>query len=243
MKLSEEDILLIEKYFEGTFSDEESALFREKLIASESFAEQVKLQETMLTVIKIEEDSDLREQLKNKAKSFQIPLPKKQFNWYPGVAAALLIILSVTFFFPSYESLYKNSFNPLLSQPITRGKVISDRDYKCAMEAYSVGNYEEANNFFNKVADPDLRYEANLYKGNCQLELGNTEKAIAELTEAKKSGSEWVLENANWYLALAFIKMHDKSNAIEILENIEQKRGPYKNKATDLLKQLKWSFY
>ena len=243
MKLSEKDLLLIEKYIGGTANDEESRLFHEKQITSKVFAEQAELQETMVAAIKQQEDSVFKKKLKVRAQQFQIPARKKLSGWIPRVAAALLLIIMLIFILPSSDSIFEDNFKPLLEQPITRGESAENSYYEDAMKTYSIGNYQQAYDEFDKISAPELIDEASLYKGNCLLALGDAKKAIGQFSKAKKSNNQWIAQNADWYMALALIKVHDKSKAIELLEFISKTDSPYKHRAKKLREKLDWRVF
>ncbi len=68
---------------------------------------------------------------------------------------------------------------------------------------------------------------------------GNTNEAIKVLNKIRTAGERHPhYEGACWYLALFYIKMHKKSKAIEVLQQIVKDRGYYGEKASEVLKQL-----
>jgi tetratricopeptide (TPR) repeat protein len=101
----------------------------------------------------------------------------------------------------------------------------SQKVKKSALSAYWKGDYNSAIvllegylNDYNEIASKD--YQAILVLGVSQLAENKTEKALANLSLAGKSTNPAYKQEAEWYYALALIKMEADAKAITILKQV-----------------------
>jgi hypothetical protein len=85
-----------------------------------------------------------------------------------------------------------------------------------------------------------LTFYTSYYKGLSYLTLGNTQKAILELKNAKSSDLYWQ-SKARWYLALAYFRANQRPKAVALLQRVagDENAKEYKNKAQHLFNQVK----
>ena len=72
-------------------------------------------------------------------------------------------------------------------------------------------------------------------QATCLLKLNRTDEAIKLLAEEYKNSQDG---EAGWYLALAYIKKHDKASAIRILKDVENMGIGISDKAKKLRIEL-----
>ena len=160
---------------------------------------------------------------------------------YLAVAATIAVVAGLTAYLTrpgAGEALFQEYFEPYPStQPIVRGAdmngrspalvLYESRDYKGAIVAFEDGLKAEPN-------DAALRF----YAGLCQLALGRSEDAIANLEQTRRLGVHELEAPAEWYLALAHLRSHNVGEARSRLNRILEGRGFYSNKARALLGEL-----
>jgi tetratricopeptide (TPR) repeat protein len=108
-----------------------------------------------------------------------------------------------------------------------------------AMELYEQKDFPRAELYLDSYlkANPEDA-DAVLYLGAAALENANLPKAI-ELLETARINNADKYEDATWYLALAYIKQGDLSNARAVLQDLTKlEDGFYYQKANDLLADL-----
>jgi len=110
----------------------------------------------------------------------------------------------------------------------TAMKKYEDKDYGGA-----VNSYEEI-----LVKDPD-NYDALFYSGVSYLSLDKPGKAIVSLNKVLKIKDGKYYEAAQWYKALALIKLNDDKEAKKLLQDIISNGKTYKSQANDTFNQLK----
>lgn len=161
-------------------------------------------------------------------------------------AAALLLLLLIAL--PLYQRLNKPeityaSAESLFTEYYTPPALPAVRDAVTSTwrTAYEQKKYPEAIAALEKLlADPNYprQSEANLFLGLSYLNTGNTTAAIAAFQEV--SPASVVIEDAQWYQALAYLKAGDANAAENVLHTIiATPSHPYLNPATDIIKRLK----
>lgn len=106
-----------------------------------------------------------------------------------------------------------------------------------ALEYYIKKDYFTTLKVFNNIHTIDKNYL--IYKAICLIETNNISDAITLLNELVADGeSTEYYQDANWYLAIAYLKNHEKNEALKILHYIEQDENAYSIKAKELIKEL-----
>lgn len=245
MALTENDIVLIEKHYEGALTNEEKGILIKKEKLFPDFAEEVDLQKTMIAAIRLEDKRLLKEELKKEAQKIILPaVNRKNIKWYYGIAATLLLLIASVFaLLPSKSSLFNANYIPFPESPVTRSENADMGNYTLAMQQYSMGDYEQALATFLMINNNELQDEISLYIGNCYLSMRQVPKAIDYLKIAVNSNNEQIKMQGQWYLGLAYIGIGSKQQAVEQLKLVAKDGNPYTEKATTLLKKLDLVFY
>ena len=106
-----------------------------------------------------------------------------------------------------------------------------------ALEYYIKKDYFTTLKVFNDIHTVDKNYL--IYKAICLIETNNISDAITLLNELVADGeSTEYYQDANWYLAIANLKNHEKNEALKILQEIEQYNSAYSIKAKKLIHEL-----
>lgn len=161
-----------------------------------------------------------------------------------SVAAALMgvIFLVRSILLPvEPENLYSKYYEPVsLVSDITRGTGgITGTALNIGIENYRNGEYESASAVFADLMDaekpsPDIQF----YQGVTQMALGNFSDAI-NLLDLVVANSGSFSKEAEWYLALSYLKTGNTFEAIRHFGTLANEPGYYKERSEKILRRLK----
>jgi len=239
----DKDVLLY-NYFSNQLSNEQQLAFDELLKTDTDFKSQFEFEKNLKSAIKNKENKGLKAKLISfesdiKEKSTTSNAKRGFKNW--SIAASVLLFIGLGWIGynsmgANYSDLYDTNFQeyPNTVFAITRSDV-NESFERDAFVAYESANYQEAIDYFEKIQSPEEYLT--FYKAQCYLGVGNTTKAIALFKKVEQEEIEFSAE-ANWYLALTYLKEKDKSHAVEVLKQHVVKYDYNKEKAIDLLRKL-----
>lgn len=257
----QEDIVhLVRQYLRGQLTQEERAAFEQQLTQDQEFAAIAVEAASTLLAIERQGDRELEANLTEYAReilaaqapdlraTFSSPEKERRIALYSRLArlAAVLIgILAIAL--PLWllnrpdsplttpEELYATNFT-VPAVPQTR----SSEEAEAWRRAYAKGDYTSAaRQLEDLLEDPagPARSETLLYLGICRLDIGKPEAAIAALSQVSPESYDW--ETAQWYTALALLKLDKQKELRQLLQDITgQTNHPYAAKAKQLLEQL-----
>ena len=234
----------IEEYLNHQLSKEEREQFDEKLKSDKDFASEVEehamlfnsfdemqARELLLRFGNIEQELE-----GGKEKQFGFPVYLK---W--AAAVTVLAVLSLVVYLntnKSNDDLFIAYYKPYpnVESPVSRSEAVGDAVWRL----YENGDYNAAYQQFEQaliIDNQDLASQ--FYLGICALELNRptiAEDAFATVT----SGNEGAyFEQAQWYLALTYLKVGKQDAAIQGLEEIITANSGYYKNARILLEELK----
>lgn len=231
---------LLEKYFEGKLSDEEREIFESKMKNDPAFAKEVEQEKDLRIAL------DLMARIRNKEivrtiaqKSKPV---KRRIRTY-RIAASLAILISFGIGYAALDASFSDKalanrfFEKYDKAVTTKSSNTVENQLDDAIKLYQSSDYSGAYGAFTALPDTlSTHWIVQLYIGNCELELGQEEKATTTFSEIIRE-SEQYQETARWYLAIAFLKLNDENNARRILNQIEEGQYNYSN-AQKLLNKL-----
>ena len=168
------------------------------------------------------------------------------FKRIQRLAAVLLLFLIPAYFIfkaPTTDKLFVANFEAPRSTYFqqTRGSVDKGVDValKSAFQSYEMGDYDKAKVAIAELSKthadkPDLLF----YQGLAALGAGDAREAIDLFTDCLDIEYQNVQTKAPWYLALSYLKLGDKSQAIKWLEKSIQVDDRHRNSAETLLEDL-----
>lgn len=168
------------------------------------------------------------------------------FAWVSGTAAMLLMVAAGSYFWfqaqRSDEQLYANYYerydNLLTSTERSEAEPVPTPE-EIAMQVYDRGDYAQAAQLLQELLNENPENPAwQLYLGICYLETDQTGRAIAEFQRVAKQREHLFIEQANWYLSLAYLKARQRENAVQTLQEIQNSDSSYREKAVKLLREL-----
>lgn len=244
---AENDIALVEKYFDEELSAAEMQHFTERMKSDESFKTLVEQEKTLISAIRFQGMTDDLQYLKNLESTLDtskiVPLhaPSSR-KWYFAAAAAvaLIVVLAKVFITPSpsSEELFQAYYKPYpnLFEPTVRGEVKVTKRTE-AFQAYEQGEYQKAAAMFSTLLKEKEEPGVLLLLGNCNLILGNVEEAKQNFTTLNSDFDELDIQ-AKWFLGLCYLKSGDVEKARTMLTELGQTEISYADKAKELLEKL-----
>ena len=231
-------------YYQSKLADVEKETFERRLHDDPGFAQaydQYLMQRAAIAM-------EARDQLRARATELHVTHNKfrqiKLRRYLSAAAIGLLVIAASVWMLqpnaqPDAPALFAEYYDPPVpSTPRDGGS--GQLDWYNALEHYRDGTYAEAAVMMRALlADENFDYQsrAQLYIGICALEAGDYQQAIDDL-EAVSSNSQFYSE-AQWYLALTFLRAEKKDEAMLRLRQIRD-TGRFKSKeANEILAKLR----
>jgi hypothetical protein len=234
----------IEEYLNHQLSEEEREQFDEKLKSDKDFASEV--EEHALLVNSFDEMQarelllkfgNIEQELEG-GKEMQFGFPV-YLKW--AAAVAVLAVLSLIVYLNTNNSnkdLFLAYYTPYpnVESPVSRSEVGGE----AVWQLYENGNYNEAYRQFEQaiiINSQDLASQ--FYFGICALEINKLTAAEEAFATVASDKAGTYFEQAQWYLALTYLKAGKQDAAIQGLEKITTSNSGYSNKARALLGELK----
>jgi tetratricopeptide (TPR) repeat protein len=245
----EKDIDLIEKYHKGVLSDHERRQVTERMAGDPVFATMVEDYTDIFSGIR----SAGKEKFKATVAEWETEIKREEqqnkdagfFSKYWQLAAVLLIVALVAVYFlvpgkETPEALYASYFVPY--EDVLSVRDNSETWLTEAMHFYNQKEYSAAADRFRRYiifssTDPKELSTETFYWGISLLESGKPDEAVAILGSVIYH--EGLLkEQAEWYRALAYLKMGDIESCRNQLMEINRDGNDYQMKAAELLGKL-----
>jgi tetratricopeptide (TPR) repeat protein len=235
----------IDNYLTGNVSEPERTAFEQRLQTDESLRavveEQTLLREGIARASRKEILQSLRE-LEASLPAAEAPaIPLWRNAWLQVAAGVSLLTVCAYLLWPTAQepaTLFADYFEPYpnVIMPTVRGAVENDSTVKAqAFRAYDRQEYTKAIELFETLNLQDAT--ALLYLGNSYLASGQPEKALP-LLEKVLNNYDVFHEQAEWYIAISYLKLEERDKAKEALRKVVVREGSYKSKAQLILEKL-----
>lgn len=246
----EEKSLLIDKYLNNELKGLELIEFEQSLETDPLLAKEVQLQSKMYTFLANKPNKQKQiAQIKSLSRDFfqkevenqqdnlkKIePTYKKKWFLLSSAAAVLLLVVSI-FYFSDNNNIYDKYANHKFISFVVKGDNTNFLSQE-AVTAFNSKDYKAAlpllKQLLLKQEDPKIK----LALGICLLETNKTEDAITFFSDL---GSENIAfkNEANWYLALSYLKQKDNQQTKFYLNRIVDENSYYFKDAQKLIKEL-----
>lgn len=248
----------IERYLFHRMDEEEERNFIARINSDDSLKEDVELTAMIIgATAKAGRQQDLSEiELLRRTSVDEIgkltkgrkskPVLKTTY-WLAASAAVILLAFIINHFYKvddGNEQLFAAYYVPYHDDAgIHRGgSAMGDEDTAVLMEAvalYADGKYAAALEMFDKISH-HFTDDVAVYKAICLLETGKTGQSIRLLRESlERNGEGWgYWQDAQWYLALSYIKAGQIKDARIILGQIVAEERVYADQAKEILTRL-----
>jgi tetratricopeptide (TPR) repeat protein len=242
--MRQEHLDIVDRYLEGSLSEQERTAFEERLLQDEKLQQQVDDMKLIRAgIIHASRKAALQnlKTLENTLPLVEVKVIRFWTNTWLQAAAALLIGLLAYTFWPSSvneQELFATHFEvyPNIIMPTVRGVVENDSTVKAqAFRAYDQQDYVLAIQLFEKLSVQDEAVL--LYLGNSYLASGQPEKALL-LFERVLNNYDVFDEQAEWYVAVTYLKLEEREKAREALQKVVARESSYKAKALLILEKL-----
>ncbi len=250
--------ILIEDYLRGNLSEDDKRLFEDRLKTDPDFAEEFELTKRLENAIVNDEIDNFREKLKSIHKDLypepenEISDTKKLFNTalkYWKIAAIIFIVLiplTVIMYImindsrSNSEIFYKNYKRyPAFCKNRSTIEYVNDSIFHECMNFYQGGDFTGAVGCLKDIVENDEKNIcASFFLGISYIEITNYNRAINSFEYVVKSKDTLYSQQAEWYLALCFIKIGKTNDARSVLQKIINNDGFYLDKAVKLLNEI-----
>lgn len=217
--ITQEELELMERFWQGKFVDNKEERQLRERYATDSLWRN-KADEARLLVVGIREAA-----LEDKLPGFhrQVAAPVRKTNWLRmGVAACIVGIttLGVLFFFSKSpgERLFSQFYKPDPGLPTLMG-VSDSYEFENAMVSYKTGDYQKALYGWQGLRKSNPGNDTLAYFiGSAYLAQGRTDSALTNLNDVIAVPQSVFRSDAAWYLALAWLKQGNKTEAVKALQ-------------------------
>ncbi len=252
---------IIEKYLDGTLSDEEKKEFTEYLEKDSEFRELLQLHKETNAAIGDDAFFGFKEKVnrayhKYTSETYNISTEELEIKLHKGfislhrkiislAAGFLLITASVLIWYLFYysgtsgEKLFADFYKLYDPDIIYRSVEKSTDTWQDALLLYKKHQWLRADSVFSIILSTDSTDTAALfYSGITDIELNRITSAINKLQKVVDIGDNGYITHARWNLALLYCKINEKDNARKMLQPLVSQKNYYSERARSLLRRL-----
>lgn len=236
----------IESYIAGEMSPSEETWFKKELEGNESLQKEVRLRKQTDAILRKNDIVSLRSKLSSIERMRQEkPVSANKFKTprfrYAAVITGLVVIGSLYLMSvrkESPEKIFSDNYKaPDISETTRSGS--NETILDPAIECLNKGEYEKALEGFrsylaNHPATPKLEF----LSGAAYLGKKDYPDAQTSFKAVIKKTDNLYIEEANWYLAMCYLKTNDLSAAKDILNKLSKYDGIHKQQAKRVLRHL-----
>jgi tetratricopeptide (TPR) repeat protein len=161
-----------------------------------------------------------------------------------GIAAAVFavgfILIHINFTRSNPEELFLSYYEPLTVINTVMRSTDSNavEGYQRAIELYQQGHYNQAAEKFSEIyLENDCYISARFFDGISRIELAQYDTAISLLYEVASQPCEYITD-AQWYLALLYLRTGKTESAIPYLEELSRSHGYYAERVGKIIRRL-----
>lgn len=243
MKPNEELLATIDQYLNGQLEDAARKAFEARCAAEPELADLMREHVQAEYAVRTTARESRRTALNNAFEEWDSDTPVRRFPFRPwGVAAAIFAILvglAVAFGIfapaPTPEALFAEAFE---AEPFSGRRTSSQ--WQQAGDAYTLQDYPEAIRLLSELlADSNFnnRPRAYYYLAHSHLLAGQPQEALVAFQAVSPESS--FIRQSEWYIALVYLKIGNREQALNSLRQITSQTRHYRLKeATNLLEAL-----
>ncbi len=238
----------IERYNAGEMDEAELTWFQKELDGNEELRREVELRKTTDVVIKNHKIIQLRNKLSiiESKRAAKKPVNKRIMRVTIGYAAAIagfILVGSILLFNgrnQSGDEIIDRFYKSYEVTSTSRSQqAILNSDYSTAIEYYNIRDYRNAALYFSKVLSVDPKHmESTMLYGVSNFEIRNYPEAEHSFKKVIDNNDNLFLEDAQWYLALCFLKTGEQEKAIDTFNKIKGSESIYRKEASRILRKI-----
>ena len=245
----------LENYINNELSADQLASFEAELSSNYKLREEIDLIKNINKALAEDDVMRLRSNLQNIAS--QVAAHKQNERAFAGkfnlkriitstVAASIIILLGFSGILSKQDSsadIYQKFYTKYEIAGTVRSADLNENNtFAIALQKYQDKNYTEALNLFGQViANNPENMASHFYSGVSLQETGKYSNAIEEYKTVMLNKDNLFTEQAQWYTGLCLLQTNDDKKAYRQFKKIAESNGFYKQKATDILKKMKYS--
>jgi tetratricopeptide (TPR) repeat protein len=239
----------IERYNAGEMNNDERLWFQKELEGNDKLRQEVHLRERTEEILKSQDILSLRNKLSriesNRTSNVTATKPKKPTHLkYAALIAALVIIGSLAVFHGRNLSLEEIiSQNRTVYQPSTGQRSLqtsTNEDFIQGLEYYNISDFKNAAFHFSKVVESNPKdMAATLLNGISNYQENQFHEAKLSFGKVIDDNKNLYIDQAQWYLALCYLKTEEKEKAVQLLGIIREEKGFYARDAKNILRKIK----
>jgi len=240
---------MVDDYLDGILSATEEKDFLKTVDEDDTLSDELHFQQEVRESIHDEGFAKLRNALMKESATIEneprhiVFHSRKDKNVVYAIAAtiALLIASGLLYIFLNGqlvkpEQLAEKYYHP--AQSIQHLRSLEESDLMGANEAfdfYNNGDYAQALTRFSTIEN---KVVSAFYSGICYYELKNYQEAERSFQFIINHKRNLFYEQAEWYLALTYLKTDKVTQAKEILSQMSQKDSPFSEQSLEILEKL-----
>lgn len=243
----------IDRYLDSDLSGSELKWFEKELDSNSELQAELKLHRELNYALQQDDVLELRGKLDEIHEMVDSGSDRKGIKkavsgkWTGIVAASVVILIAIGFFVmntfisneQTAEELFDEYYDPYVVPTNYRSADEIDNLFHKALVEYKNQDYQKALQLFEKVLiDDGSRMDAVLLTGISNLEIENYDKANKSFNKVIDHNDNLFLEQAEWYLALCYLKTGKLEKANSRFEKIIEDISLYKDDAADILSKL-----
>lgn len=256
MNHSEEDIALVEKYFDAELNDSEVNHFIARMESDETFKLLVEQEKAIIGAIRYQGLTDNLQYLQAleanhedgaRVKRLDTSTPVRKWYYVAAAVTFVILILGRVFLtsfnetphdlFQAYFTVYPNTVEPTLRGASSMSGSTTMTKRTQAFSAYDQGDYQNAAILFGELLQSKEEPGMLLLLGNANLILGKVEEAKGNFIRLNKNYDEFDIQS-KWYLSLCYLKSGDVDRARAMLKELGNTEISYANRAKELLDKV-----
>lgn len=243
----------IQPFLDGELSRKELDWISKELESNAVLAEDIKLYREVDQAIKEQDVMDLRKQLdvihdsldKKVREPKYIPRYKKALSYAAIASLAVLISVGIVYKISvrklTNEQIFEKYYEPYEVTMVYRSGETDDHKLLSeAMQKYEAKEYEDAISLFQLIlAKEPGNMETELYSGISNLEIERYSEANNSFNKIIEHNDNLYVEQAEWSLAFCYLMTDNQQEAKDLLTQIGNKEGYYREQALKIVKRLK----
>lgn len=239
----------IERYISGEMSTSEKEWFLKELDGNEKLCTELHLRQHTEDVLKGKDIISLRNRLNGIEKRREMIITGKrsmmQANLkFVAVITGIILIGTITMYTGrnlSNDEIMNRYYKKYEPPTATRsGQSETNADFTLAMEFYNTQNYGQAAILFNKIVESNPKdMQSTLLNGIANFENNKYPEAKRSFGFVIENNNNLYIDQAEWYLALCYVKTGEREKAIRQFEMIIDGDGIFRKDAKKVIRKLK----
>ena len=238
----------IERYIAGEMDASEKRWFEMELEGNTSLQQEVKLRRRTDAALVRHDIIDLRNKLASIEKQRKEKLVATGARRTTGLrfAAAITALILIGGLYllstghQSNDSLYSKNFQVYASSGVARSGELKLSDFEAALDLYKKNDFAAAASLFREyLKKKPQSMEADLIYGVAEMKNNNFPAAKSSFRSIIDNADNFYIDQAQWYLALCYVKTRENRDAVSQLETIINSNSIYRDKAKKLIKKIR----